>query len=69
MAEYRVMFEERRSKEFTINADSLVEAEALARRKVNTGVLKLGKEDITDQVMEIENVDGMSTTGIFSLTD
>lgn len=69
MAEYRVMFEERRSREFTISADSLVEAEALARRKVNTGVLKLGKEDITDQVMEIENVDGMSTTGIFSLTD
>ena len=67
MAEYKVIFEERRCKEFTVKADSLVEAEALARRKVTTGVLKLGKEDITEQTMEVENVDGTSTTGVFHL--
>ena len=67
MAEYRVRIEERFMREDVVKANSLAEAESIARRKFRRNMYKMTGENLVEQTMEVIEEDTGDTTGIFHI--
>lgn len=67
MKEYEGTIEERYVRKVHFQANSLQDAENILRRKFNSGVVKVGKENLAERTMEINSRDGIETTGVFHL--